>query len=77
LCSKWPSHTSRERSGRRERVFETAIRSVKVTGLAQKSQVGPIFDCKSLLTASSWPNVWANPVIFTLVEYVADTSTVL
>jgi hypothetical protein len=24
------------------------------------------FNCKSLLTASSWPNFWANPVTFTL-----------
>ena len=34
--------------------------SVTFTGLAQ------YFDCKSLLTASSWPNFWANPVTFTL-----------
>jgi hypothetical protein len=42
------------------------------SGGRKRYRVGPKFklaqdfDCKSLLTASSWPNFWGNPVTFTL-----------
>jgi hypothetical protein len=42
--------------------------SAKVTGLAQKLQVGPIFLTANPRVASSWPNFWANPVTFTLTR---------
>jgi hypothetical protein len=35
-------------------------------GWPKISKLAQDFDCKSLLTASSWPNFWANPVTFIL-----------
>jgi hypothetical protein len=35
-------------------------------GWPKRFKLAQDFDCKSLLTASSWANFWASPVTFTL-----------
>ena len=39
--------------------------SVKLQGWPKRFKLAQDFACKPLLTASSWPNFWANPVTFT------------
>ena len=51
-----------------------ACTSVKVTGLAQSFKLAQYFDCKFLLTASSWPNFWAHPVTFTLQRRATESA---
>ena len=40
----------------------------KLQGWPEIFKLAQYFDCKSLLTAASWPNFWANPVTFALEQ---------
>jgi hypothetical protein len=42
---------------------------IAVEGWPKSCKLAQDFECKSLLTASSWPNFWADPVTFTLCRF--------
>jgi hypothetical protein len=43
----------------------STCRARKLQGWPKSCKLAQVFDCKSLLAASSCPNFWANPVNFT------------
>jgi hypothetical protein len=50
-------------------------RARRLQGWPKRSKLAQDFDCKPLLTASSWPNFWANPVNFTLWLQTHNSAT--